>query len=64
MFNNSVLTARKTQRFTITKISWLMLFKEINCVYTENHKIPYKQNAELLIAKAAGAYRYHYALKG
>jgi hypothetical protein len=35
--NNSVRTAKKTQLFTITKINWLMLFKEVIPVYTENH---------------------------
>jgi hypothetical protein len=37
LFNNSVRTAKKTQLFTITKISLLTLFKEIIAVYTENH---------------------------
>jgi hypothetical protein len=37
LFNNSVRTAKKTQHFTITKISLLTLFKEIISVYTENH---------------------------
>jgi hypothetical protein len=27
----------KTPHFTITKINWLTLFKEIIAVYTENH---------------------------
>jgi hypothetical protein len=38
IFNNSVRTAKKTQHFTITKISLLTLFKEINFVYTENRQ--------------------------
>jgi hypothetical protein len=37
MFINSVRTAKKTQHFTITKINWLTLFKEIIAVYSENH---------------------------
>jgi hypothetical protein len=37
MFKNSVRTAKKTSHFTITQINWLMLFKEIIAVYTENH---------------------------
>jgi hypothetical protein len=37
IFKNSVRTAKKTQHFTITKINWLMLFKETVAVYTENH---------------------------
>jgi hypothetical protein len=32
IFNNSVLTAKKTQLFTITDIKWLTLFKEIIAV--------------------------------
>jgi hypothetical protein len=37
IFKNSVRTAKKTQHFTITKINWLTLFKEIIAVYSENH---------------------------
>jgi hypothetical protein len=37
IFKNSVRTANKTQHFTITKINWLTLYKEIIAVYTENH---------------------------
>jgi hypothetical protein len=40
MFKNSVRTAKKTQLFTITKINWLTLFKEIIAVYSENHTKP------------------------
>jgi hypothetical protein len=39
IFKNSVLTSKKTQHFTITKINLLMLFEEKIAVYTENpHK--------------------------
>jgi hypothetical protein len=34
---NSVHTENETQHFTVTKINWLMLFKEIMPVYNENH---------------------------
>jgi hypothetical protein len=34
---NSVRTSMKTQQFTITEINWLMLFKEIISVYSENN---------------------------
>jgi hypothetical protein len=37
LFNTSVRTAKKTQHFTISKISLLTLFKEIIAVYTKNH---------------------------
>jgi hypothetical protein len=39
-FKNSVRTSKRTPHFTITKISWLMLFKEIIAVYSENHAKP------------------------
>jgi hypothetical protein len=34
-FKNSVHTSKRTQHLTITKIKWLMLFKEIIAVYSE-----------------------------
>jgi hypothetical protein len=37
LFKNSVRTSKKTQHFTITKINWLTLFKEIIAVYTEKY---------------------------
>jgi hypothetical protein len=37
IFKNSVRTSKKTQLFTITKINWLMLFKETIAVYFDNH---------------------------
>jgi hypothetical protein len=40
LFNNSVHTSKRTPHFTITKINWLMLFKEIIAVYIENHAKP------------------------
>jgi hypothetical protein len=58
IFKNSVRTAKKTQLFTITKINWLTLFKEIIAVYSENNTKHINtlcgQNAELLIVKAGG----------
>jgi hypothetical protein len=51
----------------MTKINWLMLFKEINTVYSENHTKPINtlcgENAELLNVKAGGTQSYHWALK-
>jgi hypothetical protein len=68
MYKNSVRTAKKTQHFTITKINWFMLFKEIIAVHSENHtkhiNTHYGQNAELLNVKAGGTYYYHSAIKG
>jgi hypothetical protein len=63
IFKNSVRTAKKTQNFTITKINWLTLFKEIIAVYSDNHTKPINKNVELLIVKAAGTCNYHSALK-
>jgi len=37
LFKNSVRTSKRTPHFTITKINWLTLFKEIIAVYSENH---------------------------
>jgi hypothetical protein len=69
VFKNPVRTAKKTQLFTITKINWLTLFKEITAVYTENHTKPIntllcKQNTEVLIVNIRGTYSYHWAVKG
>jgi len=40
LFKNSVRTSKRTLHFTITKINWLMLFKEIIAVYSEKHTKP------------------------
>jgi hypothetical protein len=40
IFKNSARTAKETPHFTITKINWLTLFKEIIAVYSENHTRP------------------------
>jgi hypothetical protein len=39
MFKDSVRTSKRTPHFTITKINWLMMFKdkEIIAVYSKNH---------------------------
>jgi hypothetical protein len=38
LFKNSVRTSKRTPHFTITKIKWLMLFKEQITVYSDNHR--------------------------
>jgi hypothetical protein len=63
LFKNSVRTSKRTPYFTITKINWVMLFKEIIAVYSENHAKPI-QNAALLTVRADGSYSYRSALKG
>jgi hypothetical protein len=40
LFKNSVRTSKRTPHFTVTKIDWLMLFKEVIAVYSENHTKP------------------------
>jgi hypothetical protein len=40
LFKNSVRTSKRTPHFTITKINWLTLFKEIIAVYSEKHTRP------------------------
>jgi hypothetical protein len=40
LFKNSVRTSKRTPLFTIIKINWLTLFKEIIAVYSENHAKP------------------------
>jgi hypothetical protein len=37
VLKNLVRAANNTQHFTITKMSWLMMFKEEIAVYYENH---------------------------
>jgi hypothetical protein len=39
-FKNPVRTSKRTPHFTITKINWLMLFKGIIVIYSENHAKP------------------------
>jgi hypothetical protein len=58
LFKNPVRTSKRTPHFTITKINWLTLFKEIIAVHSENlmkstHTLCGK-DAELLIVKADG----------
>jgi hypothetical protein len=67
LFKNSVRTSKRTPHFTITKINWLTLFKEITAVCSGNHtkhtNTMYDQNAELLNVKAGGTNQHHLALK-
>jgi hypothetical protein len=54
VFNNSVRTSKRTPRFSITKINWLILFKEIIAVRSRRILNPYIQNAALLTINADG----------
>jgi hypothetical protein len=40
LFKNSVRTSKRTPHFTITVMNWLMLFKELIAVYSENRTKP------------------------
>jgi hypothetical protein len=66
LFKNSVRTSKRTQHFTITKINWLTLFKEIkplfknlcqnfsvfpNYVYSETKERHYSFHSKLLVTK-------------
>jgi hypothetical protein len=65
LYKNPVRTSKRTPHFTITKINWLTLFKEIIAVHNEDHtKHINTQNVALLIVKADGTYSYRLALKG
>jgi hypothetical protein len=52
------LATIKKQHSSIVKINWLMLFKEITAVYSENHTKPI--NAQFV--KMDGNYSYYQAL--
>jgi hypothetical protein len=56
------------QPITITKLNWLMVFKEIIAVYSEKYFKPMYtfcgQNSELFIVKSGNTYCYHKVLKG
>jgi hypothetical protein len=56
-----LLTLFETQHFTIIKINWLMLFKEIIAVYRENHTRPINKDMDfsLLTLKVYGTFSYH-----
>lgn len=59
-----MLTAKETQYFTITVISWLTLFKEIIIVYSEIHTKETTKNTGLLIVKVGVIYNVPLVFKG
>jgi hypothetical protein len=61
LFKNSVRTSKRTPYFTITKINWLTLFKDVITLWSKIIQNPYIQNSGLLTAKGAGTYSYHLA---
>jgi hypothetical protein len=57
LFKNPVRTSKRTPHFTITKINWLTLFKEIISTYTDNEDNNMKHkhtNDELLTVTESG----------
>jgi hypothetical protein len=45
-------------------LGWLMLFKEIIAVHSENHTKPINTKCNIMNVKADGSYNYRSALKG
>jgi hypothetical protein len=54
LFKNSVHISKRTPDFTITKINWLMLFKEITAFYSENHAKPINTKCGITDCKSRG----------
>jgi hypothetical protein len=52
LFKNSVRTSKRTPHFTITKINWLMVFKEIIAVFRENHAEPINTKCSITDCKS------------
>jgi hypothetical protein len=59
IFKNSVRTSKRTPHFTITKINWLMLLKEIILVYSNNYTKPINAKGTVTDCQVAGTYSYH-----
>jgi hypothetical protein len=60
---NSVRTAK--EKFTITNINRLTLFKEMIPVYTENHKKPKNEKCNVTDSSSRwDFYSYHWAVNG
>jgi hypothetical protein len=64
LFKNSVRTSKRTPDFTITKINWLMLFKEIIAVYSENHTKPINTKCSITDCKSRWLIWLPLGLKG
>jgi hypothetical protein len=64
IYKNSVCTSKRTTHFTIRKIKFLMMFKEIIVVYNENCTESINTICRIMTAKADGIYSYRSALKG
>jgi hypothetical protein len=65
LFEKSVRTSNRTPHFTIKKINWLMILKEIISLESENHRKHICQYKICVTDFEAGAlYSYQLALKG
>jgi hypothetical protein len=64
LFKNSVRTSERTPHFTITKINWLTLFKEVIAVYFQSHKKPTNTKRNITDCQTDDSYSYRSALKG
>lgn len=68
VFRRLVSMSQKTQCLSITKANWLMLDRDIICVYSENHMNSvhtlYRQNSDSFNVESADIYSNHNALKG
>jgi hypothetical protein len=58
LFKNPVRTSKRTPHFTITKINWLTLFKQIIAFYTDNLTEPINRKCRVTVT-ADGTYSYH-----
>jgi hypothetical protein len=63
LFKNSVRTSKRTPHFTITEINWLMPFKEVIAVYSDNHTKPIYTERNLTTVAVDDTYSYHWGLK-
>jgi hypothetical protein len=64
IFKNSVGASKKISHFNITKIKWLMFYKEVIEVYSEKHKKLINTICRVPDYESKFAIFYHYALKG
>jgi hypothetical protein len=49
VYKNWVHTTKRTPHFTIKRINWIMMFKNIFAVYNEKNKIPIKTKCRVSI---------------
>jgi hypothetical protein len=64
LFKNSVRTSKRTPHFTITKINWLMLFKEVVAVYSDNHTKPINTKRSITDCQSRWLIQLPLGLKG